>query len=294
VRIHRVTSRGGDDGSFARYTFHTRSNLPAALNGWTAQLEEFAHKGIARKDTLAVTAIVRAMATIGRNYADARRGSIFLVPDFSGGMPTDVSDIGNVLNPIYESIKRIWKDAANEAVVQGCITAQGDMAAHAMTIAHTSDHRRIAPLAFSPVYYIEVCAKAAIAAGMDDALLAAIEATRKVFAGISAETDTHEAEEKALDVLFAIAATSYPRAGLSALLQVCRNDVARGAARHPRAWIPGYQFTSQHCAHQPRNSKCRWKLQWIRRVSASYKRFRLTRLESRQTYRLCWRRPPAE
>ena len=130
------------DGSAVRYAIHTKSNLAAGLSGWTAQLEEFAHKGIARRDTQAVTAIVKTMADIGKNYAEVRRDSIVLVPDFTGGMPIGVSDIGNVLNPIYESIKRICEDAAkqsNEAVVQGCLTTLGDMAAHAMTMVHTSD-----------------------------------------------------------------------------------------------------------------------------------------------------------
>ena len=98
-------------------------------------------------------------------------------------MPIGVSDLGAVLDPIYESIKRICEDAAkqsNEAVVQGCLGTLGNMAAHAMTIVHTSDLRRTAPLAFSPVFYIGLCARAAIPVGMEDALLAAIEGTRKV------------------------------------------------------------------------------------------------------------------
>ena len=143
-----------------------------------------------RRDTQAVTAIVRTMADIGEKYAEARRDSMFLMPDFTAGMPIGVSDIANVLNPIYESIKRICEDAAkqsNEAVVQGCLATLGHMAAHAMTMVHTSELQRTAPLAYAPVFYVEQCVKAALPAGMDDALLAAIEGTRKVFAKISDE-----------------------------------------------------------------------------------------------------------
>lgn len=211
VRIHQSA---GDDGAIARYALHTRSNLSAILNGWTTQLEEFAHKGVTRRDTQAVTAIVRTMAHIGEKYCDVRRNSMFLIPDFSGGMPTEISDIGTVLNPIYESIKRICEDAAkqaNEAVVQECLVTLGNMAAHAMTMVHTSDLRRTTPLAFSPVFYIAHCAKVAIPVGMEDALLSAIEGTRKVFAKISIDTDTQAVEAEALDVLFAIAASSYTR-----------------------------------------------------------------------------------
>jgi hypothetical protein len=187
VRVQQIMSAGGGDGAIACYVLHSRSNLSAALNEWTTQLEEFAHKGIARRDTQAVAAIVRTMAHIGGKYSDVRRDSMFLLPDFSGVMPIGVSDIGIVLDPIYESIKRICEDAAkqaNETVVQGCLVTLGDMAAHAMTRVHTSDLQRTAPLAFSPVFYIGLCAQAAIPVSMEDALLVAIDGMRKVFAKI--------------------------------------------------------------------------------------------------------------
>lgn len=95
--------------------------LANALNTWTTQLEEFARKATARRDTQAVNAIVRTMAEIGRTYAEARRDSMLLLPDWSGGMPIRVSDIGEVLSPIYENIKAICEDAAkhaNEVIVQ--------------------------------------------------------------------------------------------------------------------------------------------------------------------------------
>jgi hypothetical protein len=46
---------------------------------------------------------------------------------------------------------------------------------------------------------------------MDDALLAAIEGTRKVFAKISDDLDTRTADEGALDILFIIAVAGYAR-----------------------------------------------------------------------------------
>jgi hypothetical protein len=214
VRIYRLTAEAEGSAEAFRYTCYSKSQLSAALNGWTTQLEEFARKAVARRDTQAVNAIVRTMAEIGNIYAEARRDSMLLLPDWSGGMPIGVSDIGNVLSPIYENIKAISEDAAkhpNEAVVQGCMATLGDMAAHAMTVVHTADHQKTAPLAFSPVFYIDLCVKAAIAAGMENALLAAVTATRKVFSGILKDVDTQAAEEQALGVLFSIAIASYPR-----------------------------------------------------------------------------------
>jgi hypothetical protein len=214
VHIQRVA--WGDDSNSAafRYGCYGRSQLSNALNAWTTQLEEFAHKGITRRDTQAVNAIVRTMAEIGKNYAEARRDSMLLLPDFSGGIPIGVSDIGQVLEPIYGNIKAICEDAAkqpNEAIVRGCLVTLGNMASHAMTMVHTDDWHKTAPLAFSPVFYLDLCVKPAMAAGMEDALLDAISATRKVFSEISKGTDTQAAEETALDVLWAIAVASYPR-----------------------------------------------------------------------------------
>ncbi len=243
VHIH-LLSAGEDNGVEAfRYECYGRSGLSNALNGWTTQLQEFARKAIARRDTQAVNAIVRTMAEIGKTYSEARRDSMLLLPDFTGGMPMAVSDISQVLDPIYSNFKAICDDAAkqaNEAVVQGCFATLGDMAAHAMTMVHTSDRHRSAPLGFSPVFYIELCVKPALAAEMENALIAAISATRKVFAAISEDTDTHDAEEKALEVLFSIAAASYPRNAIAScfkavemMLLAAQHDIRLRGYRNP-------------------------------------------------------------
>jgi hypothetical protein len=213
VRIHRLTGDGSNAEAF-RYNCYAKSGLANALNDWTTQLEEFARKAIVRRDTQAVTAIVRTMAKIGKTYAEARRDSMLLLSDFSGGLPIKVSDISQVLDPIYGNIKTICDDAAkhaNETIVQGCLATLGNMAAHAMTMVHTVDRHRTTPLAFNPVFYIDLCLKPAVAAELEDALLAAISATRKVFAAMSNDMDTHDVEEKALQVLFSVAIASYPR-----------------------------------------------------------------------------------
>jgi hypothetical protein len=103
VRAHQITAGVTGNEAAARYAIHTRSSLAAGLSGWTAQLEEFAHKGVTRRDTQAVTAIVNTMADIGEKYAEARRDSMVLLPDFTGGLPIGVSDIGNVLNPFTKA-----------------------------------------------------------------------------------------------------------------------------------------------------------------------------------------------
>ena len=223
LRVHQITTGDADSNAGVRYLAYQKSNLPGALTGWTTQLEEFAHKGVARRDTQAVNAIMLTMATIGRNYAESRRDSMLLQPDFTGGFPSAESDIGRVLNPIYESIKSVCDDAAkqpNEPIVRGCILALADMAAHAMTMVHDRERGyRTVPLAHSPAFYLDVCVKTAIAAGMEDALLAAAGGVQKIFAHISAHTDSQSAEETTIDVLFHIAVASYAKLTIASCFQ---------------------------------------------------------------------------
>ncbi len=214
VRIQRAELGDEANDGVIRYTYFSKSKLSDLLTVWTKQLEEFARKAVLRRDTQAVNAVVRTMAEIGRGYAEARRDSMLLSTDWSAGMPLGVSDISEVLSPIYESIRVICEDAAkhpNEAVVQGCIATLGDMAAHAMTMVHSSDKRKSAPLVYDPVFYIDLCVKAAIAAGMEDALLGAVSAARKVFICISKDVDSQAGEQQAIEILISVALASYPR-----------------------------------------------------------------------------------
>jgi len=52
--------------------------VPQSLKYWTSQLEEFAHRFIARKDTSAVDGIVAALVDIGGRYVEGRRDSVIL------------------------------------------------------------------------------------------------------------------------------------------------------------------------------------------------------------------------
>lgn len=206
---------GALDSSSAQWLAFQNSPASQYLIGWMDQLEEFAHKAIARRDTQAANAALTTMAAIGMQYAEVRRQSIVLVPEFGGGMPIGVSDVREVLNPIYESIKSLCEDAArqpNEAVVANCIRELGRMAARAMTLVHTQDKLwSTAPLSHSPIFYMKVCAMEAMKAKMDDALLAAVRAVRLVFAKISSKVRTLEAEATALDCVFEVALGSYLR-----------------------------------------------------------------------------------
>ncbi len=144
-RLARIVEIGsgkhsGLDNSSAQWLAFQRSPASQHLIGWIHQLEEFAHKAVARRDTQAVNSALMTMTAIGMNYAEVRRDSIVLVRDFSSILPTGVSDVHEILNPIHKSITNVCQDAArepNEAVVTSCIRELGRMAAQAMTIVHT-------------------------------------------------------------------------------------------------------------------------------------------------------------
>jgi hypothetical protein len=152
-------------------------------------------------NTQAANAVIRTVEAVGMRYADSRRDSLVLLPEWSSPIPIAVSDIENVLNPIYESLKNICEDAAtqpSEAAVMGCLRALGEMAVHALTIVHTVHGGRTVPLAYSPVFYMDVCTKRAATVGMDDALLTVITSIGEIVAAMSAEVDTRMVESTAV------------------------------------------------------------------------------------------------
>ncbi len=219
-RLARIVEIGsgkhsGLDNSSAQWLAFQRSPASQHLIGWIHQLEEFAHKAVARRDTQAVNSALMTMTAIGMNYAEVRRDSIVLVRDFSSILPTGVSDVHEILNPIHKSITNVCQDAArepNEAVVTSCIRELGRMAAQAMTIVHTQGNLwSTAPLSHSPIFYMKECAMEAMKAKMDDALLTAARCVEPVFAKISNNVRTLEAEATAVDCLFEIASGSYLR-----------------------------------------------------------------------------------
>jgi hypothetical protein len=213
-RIYRLTNENLDDAT-AGWLLYSQTQVSRYLTGWTLQLEEFAHKALARKDTQAVDIVLKTIASIGIRYAESRRDSFVLQPDLSGPLPIAVSDIGDVLNPINEHIKNICQRAvkeSNEAAVISCLRTLGDITVKSMTMVQTGGiHRGTAPLAYAPIFYIDQCAKQAIPAAMDDALLTAITAIGRFFASITPELRVQEAESTALDCLANIATTSYGR-----------------------------------------------------------------------------------
>jgi hypothetical protein len=222
-RAHRIaTIHRTREGEYAAnptgaqwLSFRTASRWEQQLLNWISQLEEVAHKALARLDTLAAESTVMIMARVAMKYADIRRESIMLVPDLSGIIPIGVSDVSRVLNPILDGIKNLCQDAVrhrSETIVAACIDALGLIASHAVTIVHTQDRGwSTAPLSHAPIYYLMRCSGEAERALMDDALLRAVRAIGSFFASTSEHVDTQEAEATALNCLFDIAHQSNAR-----------------------------------------------------------------------------------
>jgi hypothetical protein len=215
-RITRILQTGHGPPEMqaaSRALLFAGSRIAAGLRGWIAQLDEFAHKAIARGDTEAVNTILTAMETIGARYTDARRTSVVLVPDWNNLFADGTSDIGQVLEPIHESIRVICQRAAkaeNELVVRQCIRTLGSMTTYAMGVIHDqSGRRRTTPLACRPCFYLGLCVQSAIRANMPDAVLAAVEIQQGILLAATKDVDTSTVEAKALETLLTIAVYGY-------------------------------------------------------------------------------------
>jgi hypothetical protein len=193
----------------------TGSHLPKTLQYWSSQLEEFAHRFIARRDSNATIEVLDALEAIASRYAELRKKSVMLYiePEFPfAGALTDVSD---VLNPIYESVLHIIDDAVagkNERVVQSSISAMGRMTSHSMSVvAMGMAGQKTAPLAFGACFYFDRAIRTALEANMTDAGLVAIANLRSVLLNRSSEVDVDTMAAQANETLFAIAIDGYAK-----------------------------------------------------------------------------------
>jgi hypothetical protein len=220
----------------ARAIYFSVSPVSGSLRFWIGQFDEIAHKLIARRDTSAANDIVTAMGKIGRQYSEARRNSLILLPDFDNIFAGGVSDINDVLNPIYESARVICEDAAkssNELVVTHCIQTIAGMTTHAMTMIHSTDGRwKRAPLAFNPCYWLGLCARIAVESNMRDAVLAAVNAFQTILLSQKTDVDTADLEAQSLESLLMLAGASYIRPdaawgfpAVKAMLLTARHDI---------------------------------------------------------------------
>jgi hypothetical protein len=247
-RIARILqTEHGPPGTQAasRALLFAGSQIAAGLRGWITQLDEFAHKAVARGDTEAVNTILTAMRTISAQYIDARRTSVVLVPDWNNLFAGGSSDISQVLEPIHESIRVICQRAAkgeNELVVRQCIQTLGAMTTYAMGVIHDqSGRRQTTPLAYSPCFYLDLCVQTAIRANLPDAVLAAVEILQGILLTAAKDVDTSTVEAKALETLFTIAVSGYAAPdsvaafpAVQALLHAAGHDIRiRGYRRQP-------------------------------------------------------------
>ncbi|MGB7097990.1 MAG: hypothetical protein WBD95_04370 [Xanthobacteraceae bacterium] len=236
VRIQTIAAGTGPPTSAARAIYFSAFKISGPLRFWIGQLDEIAHKLIARRDTSAVNEIVSAMGSVGRQYSEARRNSLILLPDFSNLLVGGVSDVSEVLDPTYEYIRSISEDAAkstNESVVKHCVQTIAGMTTHAMTMVHSSDFgRQTAPLAFSPCYWLGLCAITAVNSDMSDAALAAVEGFQAILLAQRKDFDTSTIEAQSLESLSAVLAASYIKGdrvwgfpAMRAMLLAARHDI---------------------------------------------------------------------
>jgi hypothetical protein len=278
--VLKLAGGAADHEAVSRALLYAKSNIARALRGWIAELDEFAHKAIARRDTHGANEIISAMGMIGEQYTDTRTSSLILMPDLDNPFVGGVSDISEGLNPILESIRAICQDAStapNELVARHCIRTLEAMTTHAMQVVHAPDRRwRTAPFAYSPCFYLGMCVQTAIRAGMADAVLAAIVSLQTILLKKTTEIDTTTVEAQALDTLFVILVASYAKAdsvwafpamkamliGAGMTFKLAATSICPSLKRSS-----GRRSPSRH-------SKSRWR----RSACAAFKRSRLTTL----------------
>lgn len=213
LKIQGIAGKDTANHALIRATVISGGHVPHTLRYWTSQLEEFAHRFVARRDTSAVNDILSAMRNIGTQYAEGRRSSVLLHVDpenlFAGG----ISDIEEVLNPIYESIRLIIADAvssSNERVVRHAIQQQGELSYFVMSLtSRPISGGQSAPLAFGACYYLDKDIQEAIKASMLDAGIAGIDCLQKLLLARRVGIRTNEMESQAGDALFSVAFAGY-------------------------------------------------------------------------------------
>ena len=235
ARLQALATGKGAPTDASRAVYFSASQVSGSLRFWLAQLAEIAHKLIARRDTSATNDIVTAMGRIGTQYSEARRSSLILLPDFDNIFAGGVSDINDVLNPIYESVRVICEDAAkssNELVARHCIQTMAGMTTHAMTMIHLSHGWKKAPLAFSPCFYLGLCATTAVKANMGDAVFAAVSGFQEILLSQTKDVHTAELEAQSLESLLTLAEASYIKSdavwgfpAVKAMLLAARHDI---------------------------------------------------------------------
>ena len=259
ARIQAVAAGSGSPTTASRAVLFSAFQVSRPLRFWIGQLDEIAHKLIARRDTSAINDIVSAMGNIGRQYSEARRDSLILLPDFNNLLGGGVSDVSEVLDPTYECIRLISEDAAkssNETVVKHCIQTLSGMTKHAMTMVHSSElARRTAPLAFSPCYWLGSCATTAVNFDMSDATLAAVEGFQAILLAQRKDLDTSTVESQSLEFLSNLLTAGYVKGdrvwgfpAIRAMLLAARADIElygyrntptlRGVLNYARLFTP--------------------------------------------------------
>jgi hypothetical protein len=215
IRVQALTSGRAAISNATRGVYFSASQISGPMLFWIGQLEEIAQKLLVRRDSSAATEVVSALSKIGRDYSEARRNSLLLIPDFSNLLAGGVSDISEVLNPIYEHIRVINESAANsanESVVKHCISTLAEMTTHAMTITHSSEFgSRTAPLAYSPCYWLGLCAATAVSFDMADAALAAVEGFKTILLTQQKGLGGSEVESQSLDSLSKLLTGAYAK-----------------------------------------------------------------------------------
>lgn len=193
----------------------TAARVPVNVRQLASQLEEFAHRFIARRDSNATIEVIDAIQKLAYEFLQLRADSITLHIDPEYLFAGPQSDVADVLNPIYENVHRLIEDSIalkNERVVQHAINVLGQMMIRASSMVTTgANGEPIAPLAFGSSFYFDRSVRLVLAAGMDDAILSAVRKLRNLLLEEATKLAAGEVNSQIIETLFAVTLNGYAR-----------------------------------------------------------------------------------
>lgn len=156
----------------ALYLAFRNHHLP--INKWSSELAEISYKATARNEIHTSKLAIDALKEVACYYLNCRKDNLILYPAINALFLVHEADVSNILTPVYEHFLNINRNAIMNKNVTTCIyliKAFGAIANHTVILKSNAFRDNIAPLTYSPMYYLNECVNTAQSSGLDDVAL---------------------------------------------------------------------------------------------------------------------------
>ncbi len=172
LSVEQRGSKQKEDLETALYSVFKRQH--DILNRWIGELAEITYKAIARNEMNTAYIAISAIAESGHHYLNSRKDNLIVYPSQAALFQAYETDVAVVLNPIYEHLKNINRNAAltkDETTCINVLRSLSSIASYTATIRARTFPDNSAPITYLPLGYIEECILTAQRNGLDDAVL---------------------------------------------------------------------------------------------------------------------------